>query len=191
MILVITDRNAWEHESWNYVIDMEKQDAYSLSLLMTFIEHANRYFRLCKEAAGPPKMVGWGFFRVPINPVFAASSYSVDYYDSVEQKGKRVTLIRKMSYSTTIDNIEASGYLNFWNLHLDQKISTRIVKKAVSKISAVKGKKENILYKCFESVLLPAGYREKPFDAEAERAKLKAKWDRKEVRKKKKAQSGQ
>ena len=51
MILAITEQNAWENESWTYVLDVEKQDASSLNFMMIFVRLANIQFEVDRENA--------------------------------------------------------------------------------------------------------------------------------------------
>lgn len=150
MLLKVTEYCAWENEKWSYIIDLNNQQAASINFLMIFIRVANKYFELAKkDAQAQPLALSYHpiFNRHPRNP-FAASSYSYEFYDSMEEKSGRITLI---SSDGVMSMSSGSGYNQFTNLMTDRKIS---VAKMKSAMIAMRDKNENKLYKSFDRIFL-------------------------------------
>jgi len=139
MLLKITERNAWEREAWSHIISIDKQDSQALNHLMIFTRLANQQFELAKEAASK---AGHG-------SMFAASRYSVDFYDGVEESERSFRLKNKKGP----DMIVSKGNSNYKSneMFLNRQISSAKMKSAMV---TMRDKKENVLYKGFESVFL-------------------------------------
>lgn len=142
MILAITEQNAWENESWTYVLDVEKQDASSLNFMMIFVRLANIQFEVDRENAkknGHPRN-------------FASSRYNFNFFDSYTEEDfgnrKRILLTHKNINLTA--SAKPDGY-NVGGLMLDRVISNAKVKSAMI---GMRDKKENRIYKDFESIFL-------------------------------------
>jgi hypothetical protein len=148
MILKITEYCAWENERWSYIIDLSKQEAAAINSLMIFIRCANAEFEKAKEEADkqPPAIPYHFLFNShPRNP-FAASRYSFDFFDSADEKKMQLRCVgRTVSLS---DNV---GYQAATNFMLDRKISLARMKSAMI---AMRDKKQNKLYKVFDSIFL-------------------------------------
>jgi hypothetical protein len=151
MLLKITEYCAWENEKWSYVIDMNKQEASAINHLMIFIRVANIQFEKDKEQSqAQPAVLPYHplFNRYPRN-LFAASRYSYEFYDSMEEKtAGRVTLIKS---DGGLSLSGGSGYNSFTNIMTDRKIS---IAKMKSAMISMRDKKENKLYKVFDSIFL-------------------------------------
>lgn len=152
MLLVITERNAWEQEAWSYVLDITKQEAAAVDYLMKFVKLANEeHSKASKDAYAEQakQMRSMGglalFMRGPA--VFASSGYSINFYDKYEQRVSGNICVMRTGSSM---HIGASSYKNA-GLMLDAKIS---VAKMKSALTTIREKKENKLYKNFESVFL-------------------------------------
>lgn len=142
MFLVVIERNMWENESWSYVLDVSKQDASSLNFLMIFVRLANIQFDVDKENArknGHPRC-------------FASSRYSFEFFDSYESQEyadyTRVVLKHKNCNLST--GSKPNGYKT-GGLMLDKVISNAKIK---SVMIGMRDKKENRMYKGFESIFL-------------------------------------
>lgn len=150
MYIVITESNAWEREKWHYAIDVSKQDAETLNHLVIFINCANKYYEMAK-AESESKLLALpyhpSFNRHRTNP-FAASKYSFRFYDEIDVTG--VYPIGKFKSGTIMDFNDSANY-NSDSFDLDMIISP---KKMYSAMIAMRDKKENTLYKNFESVFL-------------------------------------
>jgi hypothetical protein len=150
MLLKITEYCAWENERWSYIIDMDKQEASAINYLMIFIRVANISFEKDKEEsqAQPPVLpYHFLFNRNPRNP-FAASRYSYEFYDSMEEKAGRIKLIKS---DGSLSLSDGSGYNQFTNIMTDRKIS---IAKMKSAMISMRDKHENKLYKVFDSIFL-------------------------------------
>jgi hypothetical protein len=148
MILKVTERCAWENESWSYFIDLSGQSAEAINFLMIFIRCANAHFEKVKEATDkqPPALKPHFLFnRHPRNP-FAASRYTFEFYDAADEKEFELKRGR-----TRIHISERSGYHNFNNFRIDRKISIARMKSAMI---SMRDKKENKLYKSFDRIFL-------------------------------------
>jgi len=151
MLIKVSEFCAWENERWSYVFDLEKQEAEAINYLMIFIRLANQHFEKVKEEAEskPPPIP----YHILFNPrplyVFAASKYSLEFYDSIEQKENSVRLI-KSGGGLSMRN--GSGYNDFTNIMIDRKISIARMKSAMVSIRGKK--KENKLYKRFDNIFL-------------------------------------
>lgn len=149
MLLKITERNAWENESWSYVIDISKQDAETINWLMIFVRCANEEYKKVSDAA-PVQNFGGPFSR-PYK-VFAASRYNVDFWDGVadESEDGEMRLYRMVGKQRTHTTIRGGDYKSGGNF-LDQKLSFAKVKSAAV---TMRDKKENKLYKDLESAFI-------------------------------------
>jgi hypothetical protein len=151
MLLKITEYCAWENERWSYIVDMDKQEATAINYLMIFIRVANIQFEKDKEQSqAQPAVLPYHplFNRHPRNP-FAASKYSYEFYDKMEEKAAgRVTLIKS---DCSLSMSSGSGYNQFTNIMTDRKIS---IAKMKSAMISMRDKKENKLYKVFDSIFL-------------------------------------
>ena len=127
----------WEHEAWSHIVDIDKQEGEALNNLMIFVRLANTQFEEVKKAA---QQAGHGQY-------FAASKYTVDFYDSHETTDRHIRLKNKNSSMLVSKD---SGYKSS-ELYLDRKISTAKMKSATK---IMREKKQNVLYKGFESVFL-------------------------------------
>jgi hypothetical protein len=130
MIFVITEHNRWENEKWHYAFDPFKQDCGAINLLISFINIANKKF---EEVSS--EMKGYR--------CFAASRYSINFYESIEIQEDCVRLVNNKSslYCRLSGDYTASD----WSLNL--KLSPRKIKAARDKI---RDKGENVLYKSFK-----------------------------------------
>lgn len=145
MLLSITDKNAWERESWHYIFDISKQDAAALNWLMIFVRLANAEFERVKENA--PTVGGGSIFSRPMK-MFAASYYTIRFYDKIdEEDDDRLILLEG---KTRCHIRKSSGYLSSCNF-MDTKISVARMKSAAV---TMRDKKENKLYKNFDSIFL-------------------------------------
>lgn len=150
MLLKITEYCAWENESWSYIIDLDKQDGEALDHLMIFIRLANeQYIVAAADAKGQPYAIARHplFNPHPRNP-FAASRYNISFYNAIDTTLGRVRLL---THKTTERLREGSGYHDYANILTDMIISPRRMKSALTHI---RDKKENILYKTFDSLFL-------------------------------------
>ena len=150
MLLRITEYCAWENEKWSYIIDLDKQNGAAINYLMIFIRCANSHFdevKLQSEQKGGPLTRHFLFNRNPRTP-FAASKYSFDFYDSIDQRSSRATLIN-IDHSLVLSN--KSGYNNSTNIMTDRKISPAKMKSAMV---AMRDKGQNKLYKTFDTIFL-------------------------------------
>lgn len=138
MLLKITERNAWERESWSHIVAIDKQDGRALNHLMIFTRLANENFEEAKKAAS----------RAGHGSMFAASRYSVEFYETVETTDRSFHLKNKTGPGMIVSR--NSGYKSS-ELMLERKISPARMKSAMM---AIRDKKENVLYKGFESVFL-------------------------------------
>jgi len=139
MLLKITERNMWEHEAWSHIVDIDKQEGQVMNHLMIFVRLANA---CCDKAKEDAVKAGHGQY-------FAASRYSVDFFDSHEVTDRSFRLKnRSITHVVTRD----SGYKSS-ELLLDRKISPAKMKSAMK---YMRDKKQNVLYKNFESVFLKA-----------------------------------
>lgn len=137
MLLKITERNMWEHEAWSHIVEVDKQEGQVINYLMIFARLANE---LCDKAKIDATKAGHGQY-------FAASRYSVEFFDRHEVTDRSIYLKNR---GRTLVVSKASGYKNS-ELVLDRKISLAKMKSAVI---AARDKKQNVLYKNFESVFL-------------------------------------
>ena len=143
MILAITEQNAWENESWTYVLDVEKQDASSLNFMMIFVRLANIQFEVDRENAkknGHPRN-------------FASSRYSFNFYDSYSTEDypdRRTRILLTHKNVNMVASTKPDGY-NVGGIMLDRVISNAKVKSAMI---GMRDKKENRIYKDFESIFL-------------------------------------
>jgi hypothetical protein len=138
MLIKITERNAWERESWSHVLDVSKQSGQALNHLLTFTRLANAQFEEAKKSAS---QAGHG-------SMFAASRYDVQFYETHEENERSFRL--NNSNGPTMVISKNSGYKSSV-LDLETKISPAKMKSAMTKM---RDKKENVLYKSFESVML-------------------------------------
>lgn len=148
MILAIKEYCAWENERWVYIIDLSKQEAAAINSLMIFIRCANKeYEEAEREAKRQPPALPYHplFNRHPRNP-FAASRYSFNFYDTADEEKMKL-----MCAGTTVSLSRNVGYHAATNFMLDRKISVARMKSAMI---AMRDKKENKLYKSFDSVFL-------------------------------------
>lgn len=151
MILKITEYCAWENERWSYIIDLSKQEAAAINSLMIFIKCANAHFEKAnEEAQNQPSAIPYHplFNRHPRNP-FAASRYKFDFYDDAEEsdsRGGKVILSGKTFWQSN-----DVGYNKFVTFMLDRKISIARMKSAMV---TMRDKKQNKLYKIFDSIFL-------------------------------------
>jgi hypothetical protein len=142
MFLKVTERNMWEQEAWSHIIDVSKQEASSLNFLMIFVRLANEQFEVDKEKA---KRNGHAH-------CFASSRYQMEFYDSYKEEKigerSRILLTHKnsnLSIFTDGGSYKSSG------LMLDRVISSGKMKSAML---AMRDKKQNSIYKNFESIFL-------------------------------------
>lgn len=133
MLIAITEFNAWENERWAYVLDMDKQDGNVLNDLMIFIRLANAEFEKIKEGAK---------YRL-----FAASKYTFKFYNSLNLTKLYPILVNK-NCSLIINS--DPGY-NSNSFDLSVVISSKRMRSAML---SIRDKKENILYKDFDSLFL-------------------------------------
>lgn len=138
MLLKITERNMWERESWSHIIDLNKQDGEALNRLLIFTRLANAQ---CEETGKAAKSAGHG-------SLYAASRYEVRFFEKHEINDRSILLKNKSGNTLVVS--KASGYKNS-ELNLDRKISPAKMKSA---LKAIRDKKQNVLYKNFESVFL-------------------------------------
>ena len=146
MIFTITERNFWENESWTYLLDTEKQDADTMNWLMIFIRIANE---VCKDAAdsAPVQNFGGPFSR-PMK-IFAASRYSLQFYDEiVEDNEKETRIMRRVGKQKTHTTVRKTGDYKSGGNFTDRKLSFAKIKSAAV---TIRDKKENKLYKDLES----------------------------------------
>lgn len=149
MIITVREYNAWENERWTYVFNLEKQSASALNYLMAFVRLANKEFDQIKQYAKNKPVPNYHpIFNRHSQTPFAASSYMVCFYDTVEHKKGGIRLVSEDSAMNLSDN---SGYKPSANLMLDRKISIARMKSA---LIAMRERKHNKLYKNFESVFL-------------------------------------
>lgn len=151
MILAVTESNAWEREKWTYVLDIDKQDSEALNHLIIFINHANEYFEKAKkedEKTTPPVPFHPIFNPHPIR-VFAASKYWLKFYEELDMSGKYPRLRGSNDGSSLVVNSNP-GY-NSHSFDTSMVISPRRMKSAMQKM---RDKRENILYKNFDSLFL-------------------------------------
>lgn len=128
----------WEREAWSHIVDLDKQDGQALNHLLIFIRLANVQFDEVKQAA---TKAGHG-------NMFAASKYDVQFFESCETTDRSIRLKNKSGNTLVVS--KASGYKNS-ELNLDRKISPAKMKSAMI---AARDKKQNTLYKSFDSVFL-------------------------------------
>ncbi len=148
MLLKVTEYCAWEQEKWSYIIDMDKQEAAAINWLMIFIRCANKYFEQVKEDPKRPRISYSPIFDSHRVSPFAASRYSYEFYDGIDEKGTRTTLIKS---DGNLSLSKGGGYHNFTNIITDRKISRAKMKSAAI---AIRDKNENKLYKSFDSIFL-------------------------------------
>lgn len=142
MLLKITESNAWENERWSYVIDLSKQEAASINWLMIFIRCANKVYDDAKEAA-PTNNYGGPFSRP--TKVFAASLYWFEFYDEILSEDDEC--LRLGNRNSNMNISKAGNYKSGGNF-VDRKLSFAKIKSAAV---TIRDKKENKLYKDFES----------------------------------------
>lgn len=154
MLVAITEANAWEHERWTYVLDADKQGAEILNLLTVFCRLATKEADKMKEAVTADINHPWvrDMLGRPLYKLYAASHYTIRFYDSVEVDASRdpyrPVLIegkRKMHFS-----FGDGGYKN-GGLLLNTQISPH---RLASAMVGIRDRKENKIYKDFESLFL-------------------------------------
>lgn len=135
MLLVITEHNSWENESWKYLLDLDKQDGEALNDLMIFIRLANEYHEEVKKSV--------------THRLFAASKYSFKFYNKIDTSGKYPRLINNKIGGGLIVTSNPGYHSHSFNL--DNKLSSKRMRSAML---AIRDKKDNILYKNFDSLFL-------------------------------------
>lgn len=152
MILTITEANHWEHERWHYILDAEKQRAAALNDLISFIRLNNiETERIKKEVdANQDHSAVTDMFGRPMYKLFAASSYWFRFYDSME-------IDEKYGYPVVINGRSRlamnGGAQNYKSGIVD--LTLRISQaRMYSALKLMQDKKENKLYKNFESLFL-------------------------------------
>ncbi len=135
MLIAITEYNAWENERWTYVLDVDKQDGETLNRLMIFIRLANEEFIKIKNST--------------TNRLFAASHYNLKFYNELDLNNKYPCLINKRKGGGLIIASDP-GYKSH-SFDLSLVISHKRMQSAMIKI---RDKKENLLYKNFDSLFL-------------------------------------
>lgn len=133
MLIAITEYNAWEHEKWTYVLDMDKQDGEVLNTLMIFIRVANKYFEEAKSKSE--------------QGLFAASKYSYKFYTRIDLTSKHPCLENKNRSLI----IASEPRYNSHSFDLSAVISS---KKMISAMKRMRDKQMNDLYKNFTSLFL-------------------------------------
>lgn len=136
MLIKVTETNMWEREKWTYVLDVEKLGGSILNHLMIFVRCANAQFdKESSDAKGNSE-------------VFASSRYHLEFYDSlIQEQGKDPILVNK----TCKLHLNSRGNYKEGGIYLDKKISSARLKSAMIQM---RDKKENKLYKNFESLFL-------------------------------------
>jgi hypothetical protein len=136
MLIVITEYCAWENERWKYILDLDKQDGGALNDLMIFIRLANIEFEKVKEMAHK-------------HGIFAASRYTFKFYEQIDLTGKYPRLLNKKEGAGLI--IASDPGYHSHSLNIDNILSSKRVKSAMV---SMRDKRNNILYKNFDSLFL-------------------------------------
>lgn len=135
MLIAITEFNTWENERWMYILDMDKQDGGTLNDLMIFIRLANAEFDKIKESAS--------------SRLFAASRYTFKFYNKLDLSKRYPRLINNNAGAGLIICSDP-GY-NSHSFDINTVLSS---KKTRSAMLRMRDKRENDLYKNFNSLFL-------------------------------------
>lgn len=149
MLIAITEHNAWENERWTYILDLSKQKSSAINSLMIFVRLANEYYQKAREDCPTNPLSGSIFFKHSPK-IFAASHYRIKFYDSmIATSGTRTRLKIDVGEESIITH-NHNGYKQAGAM-LDAVMSP---KKSKSALIAMRDKRENKLYKNFESIFL-------------------------------------
>lgn len=135
MLIAITEHNAWENEKWMYVLDLDKQDGEVINCLMIFIRMANEEFDKIKNST--------------THRLFAASRYTFKFYNELDLSKNQAHLRNKTLGAGLVLNGNSAYQSNSFDLNLI--ISSKRMKSAML---SMRDKKDNIIYKSFQSLFM-------------------------------------
>lgn len=151
MLIKVTEANHWEHERWSYILDADLQGAQVINDLLSFIRLCNEETAKIKKAVHDDPNHPWvtDMFQRPMYKLFAASTYSMRFYDRLEEHPER-------GYPVLISNkskLHMNGGTSYKTAGamLNKRISPARI---YSALIAIRDHKENKLYKSFEDLFL-------------------------------------
>ena len=158
MIIAIREFNHWENERWTYILNAELQGSAVINDLIIFAKYANEQAKQVRDEtmANPNHpFVTRGFGASAGYKLYAASSYIVEFYDSMEMHERGYPILvsgrRKMHFNSFGNGGYKEGMIGLQTLRISP---SRMYSARLAMCS--KDTPENKLYKNFESLFLKA-----------------------------------
>ncbi len=153
MLVTVTEANAWEHERWTYILDVEKLGAPTLNELISFCRLATEEAKKMKDAVMADPNHPWvtDMFGRQLYKLYAASAYHLRFYDSMEWNEERgYPILVEGRRRLNMNSYNRNGYKSGGDC-TDERLSVARLHSAVVQLQK---NGENKLYKDFEGLFL-------------------------------------